>query len=411
MSKLNPNRRQFAAQSLTAAGAVLLRPERILGANERVRLAVIGCGERGRALLREVLTFRLEENVDVLAVCDTWRQQREKAAAMVREATAQEPRQLVHYEQVMAAKDIDAVIIATPDHQHCTQLIAAATAGKDAYIEKPLAMDMKELQQAVDAVRKNARVVQCGTQVRSFASSVAARAFVASGGLGAIFKVEQSRNSYRPYWHSYGERPIQESDVDWKAFLLHRAHRPWNPDQYTTWYGYREFSRGPHTSLLVHFIDLVHYVTGASVPRRVIALGGTYRWKDSRDAPDSIEVMLDYGDFLVRYNSTFGTKANSFLRFFGTRGMMDATRWSEPFMLSGEGSEEPDRLRPGAQIPVIESVPHMPNWLQCIRTRQAPHAPIEAGYAHSVACIMADEAYTRGKRMTYDPAKREIHEG
>jgi predicted dehydrogenase len=400
------NRRAFVA----AASTSMIRPERILGANDRIGVAVIGCG--GRGLIKEVLEFSKATNTEVAAVCDTWRQQREKAAQKVKQATGREPKQVVHYQDVLALKEVDAVLISTPDHQHCTMLRDAVRAGKDAYIEKPLAMNMRELIEAVDAVKKSQRVVQCGTQVRSFASSAAARAFVASGGLGKIFKIEQSRNGHRPYWHSYGQRPVQESDVDWKAFLMHRKFRPWDPDQYTAWYGYREFSLGPHTGFMTHFTDLVHYVTGAKFPKRVTALGGIYRWKDARTAPDSIEVILEYPEegFLLRYNTTFGTNANSFLKFFGTRGVMDATRWNAPWVLSGQPGE-PDSLPPGARIPEVESTPHMKNWLVCLRTRQAPNAPIEAGYQHAVASLMADESYLRGVRMTYDPVRRTIQAG
>ncbi len=393
------------------AAAAALRSQRILGANDRIGIGIIGCGDRG--LLREVLKFAPETNVEIRAVCDTWLQQREKAVSAVREASGNAPEAFVRYQDLLARTEIDAVVIGTPDHQHCAQLTAAARAGKDAYIEKPLAMEMKELLEAVDEVKKRERVVQCGTQVRSFPAAAAARAFVASGGLGKVLKVEQSRNSYRPYWHRYGERPVEESDVDWKGFLMHRKYRPFDADQYAGWYGYREFSRGPHANLMVHFIDLVHFVTGAKIPRRVVTLGGTYRWKDARTAPDSVETILDYPEegFLVRYNSTFGTNAGSYLKFFGTRGVLDATRWGQPWLLTGEGSGEPDRVPPGAALPEVESPHHMRNWLDCLRSRQPPNAPIDAGYSHSVAVIMADEALVRGTRMVYDPARRVIHAG
>jgi len=407
VNKSGFNRRQFmAAASLAAA-----QSERVLGANERIGVAVIGCG--GRGLLRECLQFGPDMNVQVTAVCDTWRQQREKAAAAVKQATGKEPRQLVHYQEVLALKEVDAVLISTPDHQHCTQLSAAIRAGKDAYVEKPMAMEMKELIEAVDTVKKSDRVVQVGTQVRSWPPSAAGRAFAASGGLGKIIKIEQSRNGYRPYWHGTGARPVSEADVDWKAFLMHRKFRPFNADQYAGWYGYHEFSRGPHTGFMAHFVDLVHFVTGAKYPKRVVALGGIYRWKDARTAPDSIEVVLEYPEegFLVRYNTTFGTNANSFLKFIGTRGVMDATSWDKPWVLSGEGSGEQDRIARGAKIPEVESTPHMKNWFECLRTRKPPNATIDDGYNHAVACIMADEAYLRGRRMVYDPAKRAIHEG
>ncbi len=406
------NRRKFLSQSLvTSITAINCR--RILGANDRITIGMIGCGVRN--LLKEVLQFSQDTNVEVIAVCDTWRQQREKAVAMVKEASGKEPQQYIHYQDLLATKTVDAVVIGTPDHQHCRMLTATARAGKDAYVEKPLAMEMKELIQAVDTVKKYKRIVQCGTQVRSFPSAVAARAFVSSGGLGKILKVEQSRNSYRPYWHQYGERPVKESDVDWKGFLMHRKYRPFNADQYAGWFGYREFSRGPHSNLMVHFIDLVHYITGATVPKRAVTLGGTYRWKDARTAPDSIETVFEYPDegFMVRYSTTFGTNAGSYLKFFGTRGVLDASRWSwtEPFQVSGEGSGEPDRIQPGTALPSLESTPHMKNWLECLRSRTPPHAPIEAGYTHSVAVIMADEAYARGTRMVYDPVKRSMRKG
>jgi predicted dehydrogenase len=291
--------------------------------------------------------------------------------------------------------------------------MAAMRARKDAYVEKPLAMDMKELVAAVDAVKASDRVVQVGTQVRSWAPSVAARAFVASGGLGKVLKIEQSRNGYRPYWHGTAARPVQEADVDWRAFLMQRSYRPWDADQYAGWYGYREFSRGPHTGFMAHFTDLVHYVTGAKYPARVMAMGGTYRCKDKRMAPDSIEVVLEYPEqgFLARYATTFGTNDNTYFKFLGSRGMMDATRWNAPWVLSGAGSEEPDRIAVGARIPEAETTPHMKNWFECMRSRKAPAATIDAGFGHAVACIMADEAFIRGRRMVFDPAKRAIREG
>lgn len=404
MSKLN--RRHF----MVGASLTALQSARVMGANDRIGVAVIGCGTRG--LLGEVLQFSKESNVEVAALCDTWKQQREAAAEKVKKSGAAEPKLFVHYQEVLASPGVDAVLISTPDHQHCTQLSAAIKAKKDVYVEKPLAMDMKELLSAVDTVKRSNRIVQCGTQVRSFAPSAAGRAFVSSGGLGKLFKIEQSRNSFRPYWDGNAARKVAEADTDWKAFLMNRKYRPWNADQYAGWMGYREFSRGPHTQFMAHFVDLVHFVTGASYPERVMAMGGTFRWKDARTAPDSIEVVLEYREgFLVRYNSCFGTNANSFLKFFGTRGVMDATRWSNPWLLSGEGITDTDRIAGGAKIPEVAGTPHMKNWFECMRSRQQPAAPIETGYGHSVAGIMADESLIRGRRMVHDPAKRSIREG
>jgi predicted dehydrogenase len=399
-------RREMLAAAATTA---LLRPERVLGANDRIRMALIGAGRRG--LLGEALQFAKESNIELAVVCDTWRQRRETAAARIQETLGTKPELAVHWQDVMARSDIDAVILSTPDHQHCTQLAAAARAGKDAYVEKPMAMNMKELIMAVDAVKKNNRVVQVGTQIRSLPASAAARKFVASGGLGKIIKVEQSRNAWKPYWHGYADPNLQESDVDWRAFLMHVKPRPFDADQYTAWMGYREFSQGAHAGLMVHFIDLMHYITGAAVPRRVMAMAGTYRWKDPRTCPDSIEVLLEYPEgFLVRYNSTFGNGANNYLKFYGTRGVLDASRWGwkDSFPISGDGTQESDRIRPGDVIPPAESVHHMKNYFDCLRSRQTPNASIDAGYAHSVAAIMADISFQKRKEVTYDPARRAI---
>jgi predicted dehydrogenase len=406
MENSTMTRREMLAAAATVA---VMRPERVLGANDRIRVAMFGAGRRG--LLGEALQFAKDSNVDIAVVCDTWRQRREAASARIQKTLGTTPELAVHYEDVLARKDIDAVIIGTPDHQHCTQLAAAARAGKDAYVEKPMAMNMKELIMAVDAVKKYKRVVQVGTQIRSLPASVAARKFVAGGGLGKILKVEQSRNGWKPYWHGYADPNLKESDVDWKAFLMHVKPRPFDADQYTAWMGYREFSQGSHAGLMVHFIDLMHFITGAKAPRRVMAMAGTYRWKDARTCADSVEVLLEYPEgFLVRYNSTFGNGAHNYLKFFGTRGVLDASRWSwkDPFSISGEGTQDEGRIRPGAVIPPAESVPHMKNFFDCLRSRQEPNASIDAGYAHSVAAIMADISYQKRKEVTYDPAKRAI---
>lgn len=393
------------------ASLTALQCTRVMGANDRIGVAVIGCGMRG--LLGEVLQFSKESNVEVAGVCDIWKQQRETAAEKVKKTGAADPKLFAHIEEALASTEVDAVLISTPDHQHCTQLSAAIRARKDVYVEKPLAMNMKELVAAVDAVKRSDRIVQCGTQVRSWAPSVAARAFVNSGGLGKIFKIEQSRNSFRPYWDGGAARKVAETDTNWKAFLMGRKYRPWDEDQYAGWMAYREFSRGPHTQFMAHFIDLLHFVTGAQYPERTMAMGGTFRWKDSRrTAPDSIEVVLEYKEgFSARYSSSFGTNANSFLKFLGTRGTMDATKWSNPWLLSGDGITDPDRILADAKIPDMPSTPHMKNWFDCMRSRHQPAAPIETGYGHSVACIMADESFLRGRRMVHDPAKRSIHEG
>jgi predicted dehydrogenase len=283
-------------------------------------------------------------------------------------------------------------------------------------VEKPLAMNMKELIRAFDTVKKSDRIVQMGTQMRSYSQAAGTREFLTSGQLGKILKIEQVRNGYKPYWSAYGgekymaEKP-EEADIDWKAFLGDRKSRQFDPQQYLGWYGFRDFSRGPHTNLMVHFIDLVHFVMNVQFPKRVVALGNTYRWKEAYDVPDSVEVALDYPEgFMVRYCTEFGNGAGNYAKWFGTRGTLDAQNLSpgRTWAASGDGSGEPDKLSAPVEMPKNEPVHHMQNWLDCIRARKQPIAPIEAGYAHSVAVIMADEALVTGRRVTYDHSRREI---
>ncbi len=409
-------RRRFLSRSLAASAAAASR-RRILGANDRIAVAVVGCGRRN--LVREAIGVRTEANIEIKAVCDTWGLKRRRAAEQVKEFTGIEPRQVVDFREILAMKDVDAVIISTPDHLHARMLAEAARAGKHVYIEKPIAMNMQELREAYDAVKKHKVVVQVGTQMRSYPQALATKEFISAGKLGKILKVEQARNGYEPYWLSYGGEAFfrdtpTEDDVAWRLFLGDRPFRKFDPQLYLRWYGYREFSQGPHAGLMSHFVDLVHYVTGAGIPRRVVALGGTYRWHGGYTAPDSIEVALEYQEgFLVRYTTMFGNSAGRCARFYGTLGTLDAKNLSdrEPWIASGEGSGEPDRLPAPIELPMPKRVHHLKNWIDCIRTGQEPVAPIEAGYAHGVAVIMADEALISGRRQIYEPARREVRPG
>jgi len=160
---------------------------------------------------------------------------------------------------------VDAVTIASCDHQHTTHLEAAARAGKDAYCEKPLGKELRKLQSACDAVKEAKITVQVGTQLRSFPSFTGCRELYKTGILGTVGRIEQCRNGEQPYWYSY-IKDVKQEDVDWKEFLMDCPMRPFDPVVYSGWYGYREFSDGPVPGLGSHFIDLVHYITGARFP-------------------------------------------------------------------------------------------------------------------------------------------------
>lgn len=397
-----------ATVSMTAASR-----QRIIGANDRISIGVIGCGGRGlRAHMPGVHAHSQTQNCEITAVADPWRQRREEAAAQVRQWYGRPARAYVSYRDILALNDVDAVMIASCDHQHTTHLEATASAGKDVYCEKPLAMDFERLKSAVDAVQRANIVCQIGTQIRSLPTSTGCRKLYQSGALGKVSRIEQVRNSTKPYWYSRLANP-QPGDVDWKEFLTGIPDQPFNADKFSAWYGYREFSDGPVPGLGSHFVDLIHYITGASFPASASGQHGTFTWKDHHQftCPDQVQATWIYPEgFMVSYATNFGNSSGNLIRFSGDEGVLNLTPWTAP-TYSSEGAGKPSAL-PESETPVmaIDTPDHFLDWLQCIRNRKECRAPITAGYQHAVTVIMAVKAADSGRRQLYDPAKREIRQ-
>jgi predicted dehydrogenase len=410
-------RRQFLKSASATAAAVTMTAAsyaRIRGANERILIGQIGCGDRGRnAHMASIHHFDKEQNVEYTAVCDPWRQRREQAAALAKEWYGREARQFASYRDLLALDDIDAVMIASPDHVHTTHLEAAATAKKDVYCEKPLAMDFEKLKSACDAVKAANIVCQIGTQLRSFPTFAGCRELYQSGILGKVARIEQCRNGTQPYWYSRIAE-VKEEDVDWKEFLGDRPAQPFDPVKCSGWYGYREFSDGAVPGFGAHYLDLIHYITGATFPTSAVCLGGTYTWKDKYNftCPDHVQAMWTYPEgFMVSYSTDFGNGGSNTLRMLGDVGTLDMVNWNAPVLTAEGGSKNKGAIRGQQPVKEVPRPDHFLDWLQCLRTRQTPHAPIDAGYQHAVACLMAVKAYDTGRRQVYDPAKREIREG
>jgi predicted dehydrogenase len=315
----------------------------------------------------------------------------------------------------MALTDVDAVMIASPDHLHTTHLKAAAEAGKDAYCEKRLAMamDFNRLKEACDAVKKANLVVQIGTQLRSLPSFTGCRELYQTGILGKVSRVAQRRNSEKPYWYRY-VKDVKPEDVDWKEFLGDVPMQPFNVVKYSGWYGHREFSDGPVTNLGSHFLDLVHYITGAKFPTSCVCLGGIFTYKDENNftCPDQVEATWIYPEgFMVSYMTLFGNGSDSCTKIFGDEGVLDMTTWTAPVLSADGGARRRGNIRGKVPVKDVPRPDHFLDWLQCLRSRQTPNASIDAGYQHAVAGLMAVKSFDTGKRMVYDAAKREIREG
>ncbi len=398
-----------AAVSGTVTAAVRARS---IGANDRLRIGLIGCGSRGVDVhMGTVRKFAKEMNVEFSAVCDPWRIARERAVACAKEWFGREPKAYVSYRDLMADDEVDAVMIASPDHWHTAHLEAAARTGRHAYVEKPLATEFDRLVRAVDAVQEAGIVCQVGTQIRSLPTIVGCRALVQAGTFGKITRVEEVRNAERPYWYNYLKDATAE-DVDWKEFLGDRPDRPFRADVFTGWYGYYEFSQGPVPGLGSHFIDLVHYMTGATAPASCVCLGGTFYWKDEHEftAPDQCQALWIYPEgFLVSYVTNFGNGAGNLKRLYGEYGTLKFDNWSAPtYSAEGGPKRAQGTIRGENPVPPLEHPDHFLDWLQCIRSGRTPNAPIEAGYAHAVAVLMAMKSYETGRKVLYDAAARTI---
>lgn len=408
------NRRQFlktaAATGATALSMTAASRARAAGANDRISIGVIGCGQRGIGSHMKGVQAHVEtQNIEITAVCDPWRVAREQASAQCKEWYGREARQFVSYRDLVALDDIDAVMIASCDHQHTTHLEAVAKAGKDVYCEKPLGMDFGRVKKACDAVKESGIVCQIGTQLRSLPSMTGCKELYKTGVLGNLSRVEQCRNGGQPYWYSR-IKEVKKEDVDWDEFLMHLPMRPFDPVHYSGWYGYRDFSDGPVPGLGSHFIDLVHYITGAQYPIDSVCLGGTYAWNDENKftCPDHVQALWTYPDFMVSYSTNFGNSWGNSFKFMGEVGSLDVVHWNDPVLTAEGGIKDKGAIRGRKPVEPVEMPDHYLDWLQCIRSRQQPNAPIEAGYQHAVAVIMAMMSYDSGKRMVFDPEKRTI---
>ena len=403
-SKSGSSRRGFLVQTsgVASLGVVPWIGRAAAGANDRIGIGLIGVGGRGGDHRDELIRLASSQNVQITAVCDVWRKAGQATAQKVAQKLGHEPRQFTRFGDLLEQRDVDAVVIATPDFSHGTILNAALKAGKDVYVEKPMTIDLTSARQALDLARAGNRVVQAGTQRRSDGHFRAAAKWIASGELGQISRVSASVGFNEPRWRR-SVADLVEADVDWPAYLLHLPPQPFNAKLLRCWQLYRATSNGLPGLWMTHFADAVHLLTGASSPRSAVALGGTYIWKDGREHTDTFHAVLEYPQgFLFDWGMGLGNAAGGHFTVHGTRQTLDADRWTiQP---------EPKGGKPRS-VAAEPSVSHMENWLECLRTRSRPNADIEFGYQHVVATVMAAEALASGRRQTYDPKERVILPG
>jgi len=381
-----------------------LAPASAVGANDRLSIGMIGVGVRGGQLLDDLIKAGKDLNVEVTAVCDTYRVRREQIAAKVKAQYGKDPRQFSNYEDVLALPDVDAVIVATPDFAHARILTDALKAGKDVYIEKPMCKDLDEANAAMDAQAAAKRIVQVGTQRRSDGMWKGTAKLVQTGLLGTISRVEIGWNDCGPRWRR-NVADIKPEDVDWKRFLMHLPNQAFDAHKYGEWQLYRECTNGPIAILGAHYFDVALWVMNAKFPSTAVANGGHYVWKDGREHEDTVYAILDFPEgFAMRYLTGLGNASDQGLSLYGTNGVLKEATWS----VTGAGGRGAGAIKDEVKVQREPGESHMGNWLACIRSRKQTNAPMEVGYAHSVCTMLAYQALLSGRKMKYMPALRRI---
>ncbi len=394
------SRRTFLKTSALATAASAAR---VLGANDRIRIGIIGTGGRGRFLLKELTKIG---GVEFAAVCDVYDVRRRLAAKEAGDAE-----QFVDYRDLIVRKDIDAVIVATPDHWHGTIAVEALHAGKDVYVEKPMVHLPKDGQAVVKAVRETGRVLQVGTQGRALPQFVEAKQrFIDTGAIGKVGLAKTWYTSNRGYIQQPPPGMERKPEgLDWERWLGPGPHVAWDPNIYFSPYKWLHYDGGMAMGIAIHVLDSAHHWLGLSKPRSAVAGGGIHFYED-RDTPDVLTVIWEYPQkttvtFEAECLTAPGIRTTAGVELRGTGGVLWAERYVDEIGYEYKPNEKFSKalaMKAGGTQAVPEGV--LRNWLECIRTRQKPVANEVEAYYSTVACYMARRAYETQERITWDPA-------
>ena len=403
MSSTHVNRRQLLRSAAIGAAAMTAASyNRVLGANERIGLGLIGCGNRGRSVMT---TFVNNSSIQVNALCDVYPARIDEAASIATNAKGH-----ADHRALLDQRDVDAVLIATPDHWHAGCCIDAANAGKDIYCEKPLTLKIEEGPEIVKAVRVNERVCQVGMQQRSGKHYLEAKQKFFD--TGAIGKVTMART----WWYGNGAhlRPYPEgmeskpSNLDWARFLGPVKWQPWDPKKYFNFRAYLEFGGGQITDLFTHWIDVVHMFMEQDNPVAAVASGGIYQYKDGRTAPDTILCALDYPEgWTATFEATLAPgKKGAAVEMVGTQGSLfiDRSRYEwQP--IEGDPVVVEAERRQGVDVMTQD---HVDNFVDCVKTRKEPNGDVWIGHRSAQASHLGNIAYLQKRRVKFDPHFEEI---
>lgn len=406
-------RRTFLTASAASAGALAIGTPaaNALGANDRLNIGLIGCGNRGRTIMTEAVKTgcRLVAAADVAKFrFDALKPALDKIGYSGR------PDIYADYRKLLDRKDVDAVIIATPDHHHKPVLLAAMAAGKHAYCEKPLSHTIEEGKEMVAAVRKAGKIVQVGNQRHSGDHWKRARDVIQSSDFGDLVwvKVWDCRNWIKrdPFAPPRTFDQAQIAGIDWDAFLGKAPKRAFDPVRYWSWRWYWDYAGGLMTDIGAHQLDIVQWLGGVDAPKSVVANGGVYRFKHW-ETPDVIHGVWDYGKFAATFAVEF---VNGFdgvgATFYGTKMTMHANAAAGGDIRFYETIDTPTpALKPTMAWKVENETPlHAKNWVDAVKANKDPSSPIELGHRVITAAHLANLSYRKGIKVTWDAEKQQV---
>jgi len=381
------NRRSF----LIAGGLTALASTRVLGANDTIRVGVIGAGGRMHGLLDAA---DKAGPYQIAAVSDVYGPRRDE----VWERSGDLATKHLDYREVLE-KDIDAVIIASPDHWHVRMAVDALAAGKDVYLEKPVTHTLEEGATLTKAVRSSKQILQCGMQQRSWTHFRDAVEIVQGGTLGRVTQVR----TY--WWQNYGRhdasKPTDTEQLDWKLWLGGAPEQAFSEEKFRRWRWFWNFGGGGMTDLFTHWIDVVHWAMKSDTPQTALMLGDKYIF-EQWDCPDTIQAAFRYPGFDVVYEGMMSSSIDDGgLEFRGTEATLKVNR--SGFGVYREGVEN-------AQNPILSAhsfrdgtITHIENFFECVKTRKEPNAPVETGVAAARAGHIGNMAYLHGGQTAWPP--------
>ena len=403
-------RRDFLQRAALGTAAFLAYPpSSVLGANDRIRIGMIGVGNRGQDLLEEVQKVR---GVQLVAMADVYSRRRDEAKKM-----APGIQTFDDHRRLLDMKNLDAVIVASPLHTHARHFLDTLAAGKDLYAEKTMTWSIPEAEQCLAAAKDSGRVIQIGLQWESSGALADARKWIRDGAVGRVTQVNSWMSRNTPHGKGQWARAVPSDctaqNVNWSAFLNGRPDRPFDPFRLINWRLFWEFSGGNATENMVHQIAWIMTALDLPLPSAAYMSGGVFSEKDGREVPDTIAVTLDFpNDIVVTWQSTFSNNHYGLgEHILGSDGTIEHT-WGESDMVKGESgegvryfSERVNRPQGPALTGKTPDQDHMTNWVDCIRTRKTPNASAEIGYRYAVAVHMANLAYRQKQRVTLEMAK------